>query len=193
MNKRIAKTLLILCIAYMIGYYVLKFVFPEKLLLVVTDENILRLGNFIDSNILYKYALNIVSSFLTFVLFIFASTGRCRLRWQEFCYTLVGTAICFLCGLYLPSLYTHTSISVMFLLALLCKGKMLYTVSSFVIHGYLSQFLFSIRGFETILQYYTTVTGIVFTIEGYMWLLILSLFYNLKEKNNYEHVATISK
>ena len=191
MNKRIAKTLLVLCIAYMIGYYVLKFIFPEKLILVVTDENIIKLGKFVDSNKIYKYSLNIISSFITFLLFVFASTGRYRLKWQEYLYIIIGTIICFLCALYIPTLYTHTSISIMFLLALLCKGKMLYTVSSFVIHGYLSQFLFSIRGFETILQYYNLVSGIILMTECYVWLIILALFFNLKEKKN-EFSSSIS-
>ena len=63
MNKRIAKTLLILCIAYIVGYYILKFIFPEKLLLVVTDENIIRLGTIIDSNKIYKIIYNDIHAY----------------------------------------------------------------------------------------------------------------------------------
>ena len=193
MNKRIAKTLLILCIAYMIGYYILKFIFPEQLLLVVTDDNIIRLGRFVDSSKIYKILLNIITTFITFLLFVFASTGRFKLKWYEILYIIGGTTICKLCAEFTPNLYTHTSISVMLILALLCRGKMFYTISSFVIHGYLSQFLFSIRGFETILQYYTTITGMVLTLEGYIWLIILALFYNIKERENYGYVTSIPK
>jgi hypothetical protein len=193
MNKRIAKTLLVLCIAYIVGYYILKFIFPEQLILVVTDANIIRLGRFVDSHIVYKIILNVVTTFTTLLLFTFASSGRFKFKWYEILYILVGTTMCELCAWYSPQLYTHTSISVMFILAWLCKGKMVSTIISFVVHGYLSQFLFSIRGFETILMNYTTITGIVLTIECYAWLLILALFFNIKGGNNYAHGSTISK
>ena len=184
MNKKIAKTLLILCIAYMIGYYILKFIFAEQLLLVITDPNIIRLGKLIDGNVIYKYIFNLVTTFMTLLLFVFSSTGRFKLKWYEFMYVVLGTIICKLCAQFTPDLYTHTSISIMFLLALVCKGSLLYSVTSFTIHGYLSQFLFSIRGFETIMTKFTTATAIALMIECYMWLLILSLFFNLKENKN---------
>ena len=193
MNKRIAKTLLILCIAYMIGYYILKFIFPEQLLLVVTDENIIKLGRFVDSNKIYKILLNTITTFITLLLFVFSSTGRFKLKWYEILYIIIGAIVCKLCAEFMPNLYTHTSISIMLILASLCKGKLSYTILTFVIHGYLSQFLFSIRGFETILIKYNTITGIALTIECYVWLIILALFFNLKEKDNYGHGTSISK
>ena len=49
----IARTLLALCIIYMIGFYILKFIFPEYLLLAITDENVLKAGVFIESNETY--------------------------------------------------------------------------------------------------------------------------------------------
>ena len=93
----------------------------------------------------------------------------------------------------MPNLYTHTAISMMLILATIFKGKLAYTTISFVIHGYLSQFLFSIRGFETILLNYNLVSGIALMVECYVWLIILALFFNLKEKNNGEFSSTISK
>ena len=49
MNIKIAKTMLILCIVYIVAFYILKFIFPEQLLLVVTDPNILKVGQFLES------------------------------------------------------------------------------------------------------------------------------------------------
>jgi hypothetical protein len=192
MNKRIAKTLLILCIAYMIGYYILKFIFPEKLLLVVTDENIIRLGTIIDSNKIYKLIFNFVTSFITLFLFTLSCCGRFKIKWYEILYIILATILCMFCAEFKPDLYTHTSISIMLILTLLCKGKMGYTVITFTIHGYLSQFLFSIRGFSTIMKYFNSVTGIVLMTEGCVWMIILTLFFNIRERN-YERNATISK
>lgn len=192
MNKKIAKTLLILCITYMLGYYILKFIFPEQLLLVVTDTNVISIGQFIDSNIVYRYILTALSTLITLMLFVCASSGRFKFKWYEILYVILGMIACELCAEFIPELYTHTSISIMFILATLCKGKLLSTTLSFVIHGYLSQFLFCIRGFETIIQTYTTITGIALMIECYMWLFVLALYFNIKEKKD-EISTTISK
>lgn len=192
MNKKIAKTLLILCVSYIVGYYILKFIFPEQLLLVVTDPNIIRLGTFVQSNIIVENIFRILTSFITYYLFSCACTGRFKFKWYEFLIILAFAIISRLCAIYLTNLYTHTSISIMLLLPTILKGKLLYTSTSFILHGYLSQFLFSIRGFETILTHYNLVSGIVLMIEGFVWLIILTIVFNLKEDKN-GSIATISK
>lgn len=181
MNKRIAKTLLILCIAYIIGYYILKFVFPEQLLLVVTDPNIIKLGKFVESNIIIENIFRVLTSFITYYLFSCACTGRFKFKWYEFLIILAFSIISRLCTIYLPNLYTHTATSIMLLLPTILKGKLLYTSISFVLHGYLTQFLLQIRGFETIILQYNLISGIALMVECYVWLVILALFFNLKE------------
>ena len=184
MNKKIAKTLLILCISYMVGYYILKFIFPEQLLLVVTDANIIRLGKFVQSNIIIENIFRILTSFITYYLFSCACTGRFKFKWYEFLIILAFAIISRLCAIYLTNLYTHTAISIMLLLPTILKGKLLYTSISFILHGYLTQFLLEIRGFETIITQYNLVSGIVLMIEGFVWLIILTILFNLKEKKD---------
>lgn len=193
MNKRIAKTLLILCIAYIVGYYILKFIFPEQLVLVVTDSNIIALGKFVESNIIIENIFKIFSTSITYYFFSCACTGRFKFKWYEFLIILGFSIISRLCNMYLPNLYTHTTTSIMLLLPVLFKGKLSYTTFSFIIHGYLSQFLFSFRGFETILLKYNLVSGIALMIECYVWLIILALFFNLKENKNGRFSTSISK
>lgn len=193
MNKRIAKTLLILCIAYMIGYYVLKYIFPEQLLLVVTDPNIIRLGNFVQSNIIIENIFRILTTFITYYLFCCAGTGRFKFKWYELIIILFFSILSRVVTIYLPNLYTHTATSIMLLLPTILKGKLIYTASSFIIHGYLSQFLFEIRGFETVLLQYNLVSGIVLMTEGYMWLIVLTILFNLKENSNGRFITSISK
>lgn len=45
MNYKIAKTMLVLCVVYLIGFYILKFIFPELLLLSITSPIMIRLGD----------------------------------------------------------------------------------------------------------------------------------------------------
>ena len=190
MNKKIAKTLLILCSIYIVAFYVIKLIFPDILLQEITDPNILKLGEFIQNHIVITYIYYILSTYLTFYLFVSASKGNFKLKWQELLYILGGTAICILVSKLKPDLYVHTSTSVMFLLAWICKGKLSYSTISFVVHGFLSQFLTSIRGFETIITQINIASGIVLSFECWVWLLMLGLLFYLREKKN-EHSSTI--
>ena len=193
MNIKIARTMLILCIVYIVAFYVLKFIFPEQLLLAITDKTVLDAGEFIESHRVVYYAAQGIFTFITLYFFACASCARFKMKWYELIYLVVGAAVTNLVLYFAPDLYTHTSISVMLLIALLCKGKLGYTVISFIIHGFLSQFLFSIRGFETIIMEINTASAMILTIEGWVWLTILGLIFYLKEKKNGRMVTTISQ
>lgn len=193
MNIKIAKTMLALCIIYIVGFYILKFIFPDTLLLVVTDPTILKFGQFVESWKGYTHIIQTLSTFLTLYLFTSASRWCFKLKWYHALYLLGGTVITNLILYLLPELYTHVSISIMLLLAMLMKGKLSYTAITFSIHGLLSQFLFSIRGFETIVMKYNMASGLALAIECYVWLVLLALLFYLKEKKNGRISTTIPK
>lgn len=193
MNIKIARTMLILCIVYIAAFYVLKFVFPEYLLLAITDANVLKVGAFIEAHKVIYYIAQGLSTFITLYFFACASSARFKIKWYELIYLIIGAAITNLVLYFAPSLYTHTSISIMLIIAMLFKGKLAYTVISFVIHGFSQQFLFSIRGFETIIMDINTASAIILTIECYVWLIILGLIFYLKEKKHGRMGTTLSK
>ena len=191
MNIKIAKTMLALCIIYIVGFYILKFIFPNTLLLVITDPTILKFGDFIQSWTGYLHIYQVLSSYLTFYLFVCASRGSFKLKWYEALYILGAVVICKLINMFAPDFYVHSSMSCMLLLAFLCKGKLGYTSISFTIHGLLSQFLFSIRGFETIIMKINVASGFVMSLECFVWLTLLGLIFYLKEKKNGRNSTTI--
>ncbi len=191
MNLKVARTMLILCIVYIVGFYILKFAFPEHLLLTITDPTILKFGEFLQSWTGYLHIAQVLSSILTYYLFICACRGSFKLKWFEFLYILAATVICKLVNSYLPEFYVHTSTCCMLLLGYLCKGKLLYVIVSFTIHGFLSQLLFTIRGFETVISQINYASALVLAIEGWVWLTLLGLVFYLKEKKNGRMVTTI--
>ena len=193
MNKKIAKTLLTLCILYIVAFYIMKFIFPDFLLLQITDVNVINFGKFVESWTGYTHIYYVLSTFLTFYLFVCASRGKFKINWKEFLLILIATVINRLITELYPDLMVHTSTSLMFLLALFCKGKKEYFIPAFVIHGYLSQFLFSIRGFETIINQINIASGFVLSVECYVWLLFLSLLFYIKENENGRYSPTIPK
>lgn len=182
MNKKISKTLLVLLIAYTIAFYILKYAFPELLLEMLVSPNVMKLGNFIDSWIGYQQITKFITTFITLYLFTSASCGKFKFKWYEFLYIIFGCVICRCCSEFFSEFYTHTSISVMLLLSLLCNGDFKQTVVSFIIYGYISQFSFKIKGFETIITQYNMANALMLGIEVYAVLMILTLFFKLKEK-----------
>ena len=189
MNYKIAKTMLSLCVVYLIGFYILKFFFPELLLQTITSPTILKLGEFINSWIAYEYIIGVLCSFITLYLFSCASSGSFKLNKISLIVICICTLLITLVLDFLPELYTHTTIVLMFVCALSKKGNLLYTTISFAIHGYLSQFLTSIRGFETIIVQVSkigTLSGLIISLEGYVWLVLLSLIFYFKENKKYE-------
>lgn len=189
MNYKIAKTMLGLCVGYLLVFYVLKFFFPELLIQVIANPTLIRLGEFISIWIGFEYILSGITLYITFYLFACASSGKFKHEWWKhltiFGFVVVESVICDL----LPELYTHTSISLMLITAVICKGNLIYTTISFTIHGYLSQFLLAIRGFETVLVYVNAVSGVLFNLEAFVWMISLSVMFYLKE-NNYGKICT---
>ena len=184
MNYKIARTGLILCVIYLVVFYILKFIFPEILIQTITSPTILQLGKFLADYQWADYIFRTITSFVPIYLFACASSGRFKFSWLEMVYIISGTLLCRLCIIFLPELYTHTSTAIMFLVALLCKGKLTYSAITFTIHGYLSMFLFAIRGFETIAHNVNTINGFMIALEGYVWLVLLAIIFNIKERKS---------
>ncbi len=194
MNYKVAKTMLILCIIYLLSFYILKFIFPEVLVQAITSPTLLRFGEVLDSWKGSKYVVNLICTFITFYLFMCASRGLFKITFNQFLIILLLDIINNVVLEFAEEFYTHTSITSMFLLALICKGNLLYSTISFGLHGYLSQFLFSIKGFETIIMHYNLLSGIVLGLEVYFWLILLAIIFNIKEKNkNGRNCTTVSK
>ena len=193
MNIKIARTMLILCGIYIIGFYILKFAFPDKLLLAITDPNVLKFGEFIESNIIFTYIYYAISTALTFYLFMCASKGSFKMKWYALVCMVGAIVIYFLVSDYAPEFEIHIVTSLMLVLAWINNGKMKYMIPTFIIHGLLQQLLLSIRGFETILLTANVASLMVLTLECYVWLLLLGLVFYLMEKKNVKSMSTIHR
>lgn len=176
--------MLCLCIGYLVVFYILKFFFPELLIQVIASPTLIRLGEFISIWVGFEYIVRMLSNFVVFYLFACASSGKFKFKLWNYGIILLFVIICTLVLDFLPDLYTHTSICLMFITAVICKGKLVYATISFTIHGYLSQFLLSIRGFETIYHCLTPVSGLLINLEGFVWLSLLGIIFYFKENKN---------
>lgn len=193
MNNRIAKTFLILSCVYMAIFYVIKFAFPQYLLLQITDPNIVAFGKFIGGSKILTFIFTLITNYITFYLFACSSRGSFKINKMEFLYIFVCALINKVVGMFLPSLAVHTSTSLLFVLAILCKGNFVYTTISFIVYGYASQFLLTIRGFETIIQFVSVATGVVLGVECWVWLIIFTLIFKIREEKKYGLRTTLHR
>lgn len=190
MNYKVAKTMLCLCVAYLIAFYVLKFFFPEMLLQTITHPTLLRLGEFMNQYPFTTVIFQFISSSLTFYLFACAGSGRFKFTTVEFVFLGIIVIANNVVYYILPELYTQTCTSLMLLSAVVAKGNLKYTTISFVLHGYMSQFLFSIKGFETIVMFVNPLSGFVFSTEANVWLILLSIIFYFKENKTNGSLGT---
>lgn len=183
MNDKIAKTMLYLCIGYLSVFYVLKFFFPELLLQTITNPTLLKLGEFMNCYPFTIVIFQFISSAITFYLFACSSCGKFKFDYKEFIYLGIIVILNNIIYYILPELYTHTCTSLMLVSSLAVKGNLKYATISFVVHGYLSQFLFAIKGIETITMYINPLNGFVFSTEANVWLILLSIVFYFKENS----------
>ena len=172
-----------LSIGYLTAFYILKFIFPEILLQTITHPTLIRVGEFMNQYPFTIVIFQFISSSLTFYLFACASSGKFKFHYIQLIF--LGTIIVANNVIYyvLPELYTHTCTSLMLLSAVVAKGNLKYATISFVLHGYLSQFLFTIKGFETVVMFVNPLSGFVFSTEANFWLILLALIFYFKENN----------
>lgn len=189
MNYKLATTGLILCIVYLVAFYILKFFYPDILLQAVTTPELVRLGELLSSSFIGEYIVGTITSFVTYYLFASACSGRFSKSAVEWISIVLAIVISWVVLKLLPELYVHTTTSLMFLLGWICKGKLMNATITFVLHGYLSQFLTAIKGFETIIIYMNALSGLLFSLEAFVWLLLLSIIFYIKE-GNYEHLCS---
>lgn len=191
MNYRIAKTMLCLCSGFLLAFYIIKFFFPTILLQTISSPTLIALGDFISIWKGFEYIVRYLTNFISFYLFACASSGRFKFKsWKILSilgFVIINNVVCD----FLPELYTHTSICSMFIIALICRGKLLYATVTFTLHGYLSQFLTSIKGFETVILYINPISGLLISIEGFLWLLLLAIIFYIKESKNERISSTL--
>ena len=184
MNYKIAKTMLGLCIGYFAVFYVLKFFFPELLLQVIASPTLIRLGKFISIWVGFEYIVMSITLYITYYLFACASSGKFKFGWKFHLIIGIAIVISHIFADFLPELFTHTTTSIMLILSILAKGNIKYTTITFVTHGYLSQLLASIRGFETVFVHINAISGILLNLEVDVWLILLATIFYFKENKN---------
>ena len=81
MNRKVFKVMIALVVIFLTGLYVLKIFMPEQFVLSVENETIIIIGTYIENNAWAYYLFGILTSFITYWLYLCAVCRKWYLNW----------------------------------------------------------------------------------------------------------------
>ena len=186
-RKALYISMSVLTIIFLVGMYVLKFWFPKEFMFAIQNEKIIYIGNFIDDRQWLYSLCCVITSTITYYIFICACSHRLLLKWYEILIIIFVSFLIRIIGLYVDTDIRNVLSWTSFAFLPAFMGGDLKTVGIvFPIHS-LSQVL-SIK-IRNLPMYFTNTPNFVTTlcvgIECYLWLILMYIIFNFKkEKNN---------
>lgn len=185
MNKRVLRTMIILCWVFLVAYAILKLVpqLADKFVIVVNNERIISAGRFIDSHIWLQQIIYGLTTLLTYHFYLCACTKKWHLSWKQYIVLCVIIAITNTIKYYLPDYALIINMLIMIIYPFALKGDYRTFVIIFATH-FIGQILLGFIRSEPLNQItYNTINGLIMCLDMYVWLLLYYLYSNLyKEK-----------
>ena len=183
MNKKVLKTMIALVVIFLVALYVLKIFFPEQFVMSIENEKLIAIGNYIDNNEWAYYLFGIVTSFLTYWLYLCAVCKKWYLNWWQCLIVLavIGASIGF--NFVDVNLCSALSYSSFIFLPFIFKAELKPVAIVFTTHIFAQFLTTSIRNLPVYIQYYNSLIFAFLTFECYLWLFLFYIYYNYnKEK-----------
>lgn len=182
MNKRVFISMLVLTITFLVGLYILKIFFPNEFIMVIENEKLIAIGEFIDSHMVLYYICCAITAFITYYLYCCACCGRIKLKWYEILEIIAVIVVVRLISLFDASLSNAIQLSSFLFLPYLMKGKLKNSAITYTIHCVAQALSLSIRNLPLYLTNVNFITGLLMTLECYFWLVLLYIIFNYKQK-----------
>ena len=182
MYKKILKTMIVLIIIFLIVLYVLKIFFPEQFIIVIENNVLISIGNFIDKYWLLSELCAIITSFITYWFYLGAVTRKWCLNWKEIICVLLTIGLTHLLYEFDTVVATGIPLVAMVLIPLMSKANLKEVSIVFSVHCLAQLLSTSIRNLPALLTNVNSLISIAMTIECYFWLLLFYLYYNYKKE-----------
>lgn len=181
MNKRVLKTTIYLCWAFLIAFAVLKIWFADEFAIAITNQHILSAGEFIDARPWLQQAIAWLTTFITYHFYLCACCMKWRLSLKQYILVAVITALTNTLKYYVNdrSVTLIVNITIMVLLPYMFKADYGTFVIILLAH-YMGQILITvIRGEALNEMTYNSINIIIMMADAYVWLLLYYLYSNL--------------
>lgn len=181
MNKRVLKTTIYLCWAFLIAFAILKIWFADEFAIAITNQHILSAGSFIDARPWLQQAIAWLTTFITYHFYLCACCMKWRLSLKQYILVAVITALTNTLKYYVndSSVTLIVNITIMVLLPYVFKADYGTFVIILLAH-YMGQILITvIRGEALNEMTYNSINIIIMMADAYVWLLLYYLYSNL--------------
>lgn len=182
MNRKVFKVMIALVVIFLTGLYVLKIFMPEQFVLSVENEIIITIGTYIDNNDWAFYIFGILTSFITYWLYLCAVCRRWYLKWYEILTVLVVIGGSIGLSLWDTNVYSAYSVVTFIVLPLIFKSDLKAVAVVFSIHSLSQTMSLTIRNLPMYITSPNSLTMFIMTFDCYLWLLLLYFYYNYKKE-----------
>lgn len=185
MNKKVIKTMIGLVVIFLTALYVLKIFFPQEFVMVIENPQLVKIGNFVDKHIWLTRICSGITTFIIYWFFICAVTRKWHLSWKELIATIViviGTRLLYFVE---PDIANGITTISMFLIPTIFNKdlKLRPLAVTYSIHYFAQLLSLKIRNLPIYLTSINSIIAIVLTLECYLWLVLLYLYFNYKKEN----------
>lgn len=182
MNKSVFVSMLSVSIILLVAMYVLKFFFPQEFVFAIENENIVAIGRYIDANLWADYLLGIVTSFLTYWLYLCAVCRKKFLNLKECAIVLLTIGLSIACSFINNSFVTYMSVCPMIILPFIMKARLKEVAIVYPVHGLAQILSLEIRNLPVYMTEVNSFIIYVMTIDCYFWLLLFYIIFNYKKE-----------
>lgn len=186
MNKRVLKTMIILCWVFLVAYALLKTIpqLANRFVVAVNNERLVKIGAFIDDREWLAGIVKFVTCCIVYQFYLCACCQRWYLSIKEYAIILCVIIPIYVISLYYPTTGSALSFVAMFSIPYFLKASYRNVVIIFATHTISQMVVSYIRSEPLHMADVNILTQIVTYMDMYVWLLLYYLYSNLyKEKN----------
>lgn len=194
MNKKVLKVMIGLVILFLVTDYVLKILFPEQFAMAITNDKFIAIGEYIDSHDWLCRTCDIITTFITYWLYISAVTRKWGLTFKEFLMVVIVIALNHIAYDYDVNLAVAISVVGMIGIPAISGAKLKDVAIVYCIHYFAQTLSISIRNFPQYLTNVSYMPRLFMVLECYFWLLLFYFLFNYKEGEKWEervHHSTV--
>lgn len=184
MNRKVFKAMIALVVIFLACLYVLKIFMPEQFVLSIEVKVIVDIGNYIDTHAWADYLFGIMTSFITYWLYLCAVCRRWYLKWYECLIILAVIGVSIGLTFIDVNLYSAFSVITFVVLPLLFKSDLKSVGICFSIHSLSQVLTLSIRNLPMYMNAYDTLSLTLITMDCFVWLLLFYILFNYKKEND---------
>lgn len=182
MNKKVFRTMIALVVIFLVALYILKIFFPEQFILSVENKTIIAIGNYIDSNEWAYYLFGILTSFITYWLYLCAVCRKWYLNWWQCLVVLAVIGASIGLSFYDETLCSALSYTSFVFIPFIFGAKLTPVAITYTIHTFAQHITLSIRNLPLFIAYYNSLIFAFLTMECYLWLLLFYIYFNYKKE-----------